>query len=59
MCASRIPIFSTLSREELVEIISTTGSEKFSKGDTICFEGMEAHTLYIIILDKDKLKSYT
>ncbi|OCL26390.1 Crp/Fnr family transcriptional regulator [Orenia metallireducens] len=48
LCASKVPIFSNLAEAELIDIIKMTGHEEFEKGDTICFEGLEANTLYII-----------
>jgi len=59
LCASKVPIFSNLTESELIDIIKMTGHEEFGKGDTICFEGLEANTLYIINEGEIKLFKYT
>ncbi len=59
LCASKVSIFSNLNREELIEIISMTGHERYEKGDSIFLEGVKANTLYIIHEGKIKLFKYT
>lgn len=59
LCASKVPIFSNLSREELVEIIEMTGHKQYKKGESIFLEGSEATTLYVINEGKIKLYKYT
>lgn len=59
LCASKVTIFSTLTNQELIQIISMTGHEAYNKGDTIFFEGKEANTLYLINKGKIKLFKYT
>ena len=59
LCASKVPIFTNLSTEELIKIIKMTGDKSFSKGDSVFFEGMKANTLYIINKGKIKIFKYT
>lgn len=59
LCASKVAIFSNLSHQELIEIISMTGHKSFKKGETIFFEGKKADTLYLINKGKIKLYKYT
>jgi len=59
LCASKVPIFSNLDREELIEIIKMTGHKNLEKGEDVFLEGMEANTLYIINEGKIKLFKYT
>lgn len=59
LCASKVAIFSNLSNQELMEIISMTGHEEYKKGENIFFEGKEANTLYLINKGKIKLFKYT
>jgi len=59
LCASKVAIFSNLSNQELIEIISMTGHEGYKKGDSIFFEGKEANTLFLINQGKIKLFKYT
>ncbi len=59
LCASKVTIFSNLSHQNLIEIISMTGHESYKKGETIFFEGKEANTLYLINKGKIKLFKYT
>jgi len=59
LCASKVPIFSNLNREELLEIINMTGHRSYYKGENIFLEGMEASTLYLINEGKIKVFKYT
>ncbi|ARE88683.1 Crp/Fnr family transcriptional regulator [Clostridium formicaceticum] len=59
LCASKVPIFSNLSREELVEIIAMTGHRSYHKGESVFLEGTNAATLYLINVGKIKLYKYT
>lgn len=59
LCASKVPIFSNLNNEELLEIVNMTGHNNYSKGENIFLEGDEAETLYLINEGKIKLYKYT
>lgn len=59
LCASKVPIFSNLSDEELVEIINMTGHNNYKKGENIFLEGTKSHTLYLINEGKIKLYKFT
>lgn len=59
LCASKVPIFSNLTHEELLEIVKTTGHNTYKKGENIFLEGNEAQTLYLINEGKIKLFKFT
>lgn len=59
LCASKVPIFENLNRDELVEIVNKIDHKEFSKGDVIFTEGNIANTLYFINEGKIKLYKYT
>jgi CRP-like cAMP-binding protein len=59
LCASKVPIFENLNKEELVEIVNKINHKEFSKGDVIFNEGNIANTLYFINEGKIKLYKYT
>ena len=59
LCASKVPIFSNLPKEDLIQIISMTGHRSYHKGESIFLEGMDATTLYLINVGKIKLYKYT
>ncbi|NMA82234.1 MAG: Crp/Fnr family transcriptional regulator [Epulopiscium sp.] len=59
VCAHKVPIFSTLSDEELIKIVEMTGNKEYEKGDLIFLEGSSLQTLYIINKGQIKLFKYT
>jgi CRP/FNR family transcriptional regulator len=59
LCASKVPIFENLNRDELVEIVNKINHKEFNKGDVIFTEGNIANTLYFINEGKIKLYRYT
>ncbi|ABR49842.1 putative transcriptional regulator, Crp/Fnr family [Alkaliphilus metalliredigens QYMF] len=59
LCASKVPIFSNLDHEELVDIIKMTGHRNYTKGETIFLEGIEAKTLYLVNEGKIKIYKFT
>ncbi|WP_297421008.1 Crp/Fnr family transcriptional regulator [Clostridium sp.] len=59
LCASKVPIFENLNREELFEIVSNINHKEFTKGDVIFTEGNVSNTLYFINEGKIKLYKYT
>ena len=59
ICAKKVPIFSSLSEEELIKIVNMTGHEAFKKGEVICNEGDKSETLVIINEGKVKLCKLT
>lgn len=59
LCASKVSIFSTLSREELEEIVSLIGHRDYRKGEMVFLEGEKSNSLYIINEGQIKLFKYT
>ena len=59
LCASKVPIFENLNRDEVVEIVNKINHKEFNKGDVIFTEGNIANTLYFINEGKIKLYKYT
>lgn len=59
LCASKVPIFENLNKQELLEIVNTINHKEYSKGDTVFTEGNIANTLYFINEGKIKLYKYT
>jgi len=59
LCASQVPIFSFLSREELLKIVGMTGHIAFKKGELITGEGDVSNTLFIINEGQVKLSKVT
>ncbi|BDB00590.1 Crp/Fnr family transcriptional regulator [Clostridium botulinum] len=59
ICTRKVPIFSSLSEEELIKIVNMTGHEDFKKGEAICNEGDKSETLIIINEGKVKLCKIT
>lgn len=59
LCASKVPIFENLNREELLEIVRNINHKEFTKGDVIFTEGNVSNTLYFINEGKIKLYKYT
>lgn len=54
-CIERVPIFSSLSREEMSEIAMITTAKTFSKGEVIYHEGDLENKLYVIHLGRVKI----
>lgn len=59
LCASKVPIFSTLSTEELKEIVIMIVRRNYSRGETIFLEGMKSNKLFIINEGRIKIFKYT
>jgi CRP-like cAMP-binding protein len=55
-CITRVPIFNHLDDEQLDEIISTTRTAHFKKGDIIYHAGQESDSLYIV--SKGRIRIY-
>jgi len=55
LCVSKVDIFKSLSREDMLEIVKLTGHKTFKKGDYLCHEGDDIATLFIINDGKVKL----
>ncbi|MCL6458711.1 MAG: cyclic nucleotide-binding domain-containing protein, partial [Gorillibacterium sp.] len=47
-CASKVPIFASLSDEDLAKVSSMIKHRKFSKGQALVLEEQLSDTLYII-----------
>lgn len=59
LCASKVPIFENLNKEELMEIVKNIDHKEYVKGDVIFTEGNLASTLFFINEGKIKLYKYT
>lgn len=58
-CAKNIAIFSTLSREELLEIVNMTEHKDFKENDVLCLEGEKSNKLFLIREGKVKICKIT
>ncbi len=58
-CPKKVPIFSSLSDEEILKISKMTKHISFEKGQMLIGEGEKSDTLYIINKGKVKLTKYT
>ncbi len=57
-CARKVPIFSSLTNEEIADIIRITGHFDYSKGEFLCHEGEKASELFIVNEGKVKLSKF-
>lgn len=58
-CPKKVPIFSSLSNEEILKITKMTKHIPFQKGQMLVGEGEKSDILYIINKGKVKLSKYT
>lgn len=58
-CIERVPIFSGLSAEEMLEVVMTAAHRKYKKGEIIYLEGEAAEKLYVINSGKVKIYKET
>ncbi len=54
-CIEHVPIFSSLSREERMEIVEIASSRSFEKGETVYRAGEEGGTLFVLYTGRAKL----
>jgi CRP-like cAMP-binding protein len=54
-CLEMVPIFSTLNKEEKLEVAGITSKMEFSKGQMIYMAGAEIGTLYVVHVGKVKI----
>jgi CRP/FNR family transcriptional regulator len=54
-CIKKVPIFSNLTTEEMVEVSLTTTQREYKKGETIYSEGEPSENLYVINNGKVKI----
>lgn len=54
-CIEHVPIFSSLSREEKLEIIEIASSRSFEKGETVYMAGDKGGTLFVLHTGRVKL----
>jgi CRP/FNR family transcriptional regulator, anaerobic regulatory protein len=54
-CIKKVPIFSTLTMEEMVEISMTTTQREYKKGESIYLEGEPSENLFVIHKGKVKI----
>jgi CRP/FNR family transcriptional regulator, anaerobic regulatory protein len=54
-CIEKVPIFSSLSVEEMLEVSMTTTQREYEKGETIYLEGENVEKLFIISTGKVKV----
>lgn len=59
LCVHRVPIFSTLSEEELIKIASIVIHKEYKKGETILREGEKSESVVIINGGNAKAYKYT
>ncbi len=59
LCAHKVPIFATLSEEELLKIVEKIVHKSYDKGDIIFLEGSRVKTLSIINQGQVKLFKHT
>ncbi len=55
ICIEHVPIFSSLSREERMEIVEIASSRIFEKGESVYRAGDEGGTLFVLYTGKAKL----
>ena len=58
-CPKKVPIFQSLSNEEILKVAKMTNHIQFQKGQMLIQEGERSDTLYIINKGKVKLSKYT
>lgn len=58
-CPKKVPIFQSLSNEEILKVAKMTNHIQFQKGQILIQEGERSNTLYIINKGKVKLSKYT
>jgi CRP/FNR family transcriptional regulator len=58
-CPKKVPIFSSLSNEEILKVSKKTKHIPFQKGEMLIGEGEKTDALYIIHKGKVKLSKYT
>lgn len=58
-CIERVPIFSNLTTEEMLEIASITTDKTFNKGELIYMAGYRSDSLYVIHKGKVKITRLT
>lgn len=54
-CIERVPIFSSLTREEMIEVSMMSSPRKYKKGETIYLEGELSEKLFVINEGKVKI----
>jgi CRP/FNR family transcriptional regulator len=59
MCAGRVPIFSSLDREELKQVVSLITQKKYKKDDIIVEEGIVLQNFIIVSKGKIKVFGYS
>ncbi|MCB2342035.1 Crp/Fnr family transcriptional regulator [Clostridium estertheticum] len=59
LCAKKVPIFSSLSDEQIKKIVDMTGHNSYEKGDILCREGTKSDTLFIINEGGVKISKFT
>jgi CRP/FNR family transcriptional regulator len=59
LCASKVPIFSSLNRDHLSKVVSKINHLSFNKGEAICVEGDLSNSLVIINQGQVKLTKVT
>ena len=58
-CPKKVPIFQSLSNEEILKVAKMTNHIQFQKGQMLIQDGEKSDTLYIINKGKVKLSKYT
>ncbi|WP_232695502.1 Crp/Fnr family transcriptional regulator [Brevibacillus daliensis] len=59
LCPKKVPIFQSLSDEEIIQIAKMTKHKRFHKGEALIHEGAKSDTLFIINRGRVKLSKLT
>lgn len=58
ICAKKVPIFSSLSDEDIKKVVRMTGHREYKKGDYLCHEGDITSALFIVNEGRVKLSKF-
>lgn len=54
-CLAKVPIFSSLTREEMIEVSMAAAHKEYKKGESIYLEGELSEKLFVINRGKVKI----
>jgi len=58
LCVKKVAVFSSLSHEDMLEIVKMTGHKTYKKGETLCHEGDTLAMMFIVNKGKVKLSKF-
>lgn len=58
LCAKKVPIFASLSDDDITKIVKMTGHQDYKKGEYLCHEGDASAMLFIVNEGKVKLSKF-